>query len=186
MTTVAALARDGHVWMAADSLINVYDRPIPDGARKIRRLKAGDGEVLIGGAGESGILAIAGNLLAVGAEPDDDQDPQVWAERVAVQVTRLAVEHSLLDEGRMAACLILGWRGRLWTISHATAIPHADGIAALGSGEGVAIGAIDALLDAGLEIPPPEVVVRAVTLAIARDKHSAGPIHVEHLGAAQL
>lgn len=184
MTTVAALARDGHVWMAADSLINVYDRPIVDGARKIRRLKAGGGEVLIGGAGESGILALVGNLLTIDAEPDDDQDPNLWAETIAVQVTQLAAEHSLLDDGRMGACLLLGWRGRLWTISHATAIPHADGIAALGSGEGVAVGVMDALLDAGLDLPPVEILGRAVTLAIARDKHSGGPIWVEYLPAA--
>ncbi|HEV2929372.1 MAG TPA: hypothetical protein VGW74_11825 [Propionibacteriaceae bacterium] len=183
MTTVAALARDGSVWMAADSAVNVYDRPIPNGCRKIRRLKVGDGEILLGGAGESGILAIAGNLLTVDAEPDDDQDPQVWAEGIAVQATRLAVEHSLLDEGRMAASLILGWRGRLWTISHATAIPHEDGIAALGSGEGPAIGAMDALLAALPALMPSEVLVRAVEVAIRRDRHSEPPIWVEMLPA---
>lgn len=180
MTTVAALARDGHVWMAADSSINVYDRAVCDGARKIRRLKAGTDGVLVAGAGEAGILAIA-SQLQLDQPPDDGDDPQPWVEAVALQATRLAVDLSLLGEGRMAGTLLFGWRGRLWTISHATAIPHADGIAALGCGEGVAIGAIDALLDAGLDVPPAELVVRAVTLACARDRYSEGPIQLEML-----
>jgi ATP-dependent protease HslVU (ClpYQ) peptidase subunit len=168
--------------MAADSLINVYERPIPDGARKIRRLKAGDGEALIGVAGHSGVMAIAGNLLTIDATPDDE-DPQPWAEAIAVQATRLAVEHSLLDDGTMNASLLLGWQGRLWTLSHATAIPHRDGIAAIGSGEGPAIGAIDALLAACPDMPPQQVVARALAVAIERDKHSGGTVWMEYLPA---
>lgn len=184
MTTVAALARDGHVVMAADSLINVYERPIPGGARKIRRIKVGDGEILVAASGNSGLMAVAGSLLHVDAEPAEGADPQPWAEAIAVAATQLAMDQSLLDHGTMDGCLLLGWRGRLWTISHATAIPHDDGIAALGSGEGMAIGAIDALLAACPDMPPQQVVARAVDIAIKRDKHSDLPIWVEHLPAS--
>lgn len=180
MTTVAALARDGHVWMAADSMINVYERPIPGGCRKIRRTKAGDGEALIGVAGTSGLVALTG-MLNLDSPPDAGEDPQPWAETVAVQVTRLAVEHSLLDDGVMDGTLLLGWYGRLWTISHATAIPHGDGVAAAGSGEGPAIGAVDTLLAVAPDMPPAEVVTRAVAVAVARDRHSAAPVQLECL-----
>lgn len=186
MTTVAALARDGHVWMAADSLVNVFDRPILDGCRKIRRVKAGDGEILVGCSAAAGMPSAISAGLKVDTEPTDDQDPQLWAEAIAHAVTDLAFEHHQTEDGRMDATLILGWRGRLWSVWNGVAIPHADGIAAVGSGEGVAIGVVDALLDAGLELPPVEILGRAVTLAIARDKHSAGPIWMEYLPAAEL
>jgi ATP-dependent protease HslVU (ClpYQ) peptidase subunit len=170
--------------MAADSLVNVYDRAVPAGARKIRRVKAGRSEALVAGAGHSGILA-AISRLNLETEPANQDDAQRWAESVAVQATRLAVDLSLLDDGTMNGTVLLGWGGRLWTISHATAIPHADGIAAIGCGEGLAIGAIDALLDAGLQITPTDLVVRAVTLAIARDGYSEPPIQFEALPAAR-
>jgi hypothetical protein len=168
--------------MAADSTINVYDRPVPDGARKIRRVYAGPSVVLVAVAGESGLLALIGQLQPA-PTPDDGEDPQPWAEQVALQVTRLAVDYSLLDEGRMAGTLLLGWRGRLWTLSHATATPHRDGVAALGSGEGPAVGAMDVLLSTCPDMHPAEVVGRAVTVAMARDRHSGGTVWVESLPA---
>lgn len=184
MTTVAALARDGAVWMAADTLANVYDRPIT-GFRKIRRLTTGDGaEFLIGCSGAAGMPSAVSMGLKVETTPADGQDPNLWAEAIAHAVTDLAFEHHQADDGHMDATLLLGWHGQLWTLGNGVAIPHRDGIAAIGSGEGPAIGAIDALLAACPDLPPQDILGRALTIAIARDKHSAGPISLELLPAA--
>lgn len=184
MTTVAALARDGFVVMAADSMACVYDRPVL-GFRKIRRLKVGDGELLLGCSGQAGMPAIVEAHLKVDAEPTDGQDPQPWADTIAHAITELAADHRQLEDGRMDAHLLLGWGGQVWTIGNGVAVHHPDGLAAIGSGEGPAIGAMDALLAACPDMPPPEVVTRAVRIAVGRDQYSAGSIQVELLPARE-
>ncbi|WP_047892560.1 hypothetical protein [Micromonospora sp. RV43] len=179
MTTVVAAAVDGTVYMAADTMINVYDRPIPGGARKIVRLPAGDGEVLIGVTGSGGLIGVVESLLKIDGEPGPDEDPQQWAFTVAKAVTELAAEAGLYEDGRMDGSLLLGWKGRLWTLVHACAVPHHDGRTALGSGEGPAIGALDALLDR--DVPPETAVVDAVHIGCKRDRFSGLPIQVELL-----
>lgn len=183
MTTVAALTHGGAVWMAADSLVSVYDRPV-NSFRKIRRIPAGTGEVLIGGSGAAGMASAITADLKIDAEPAPDQDPQLWAEAIAHAITSLAFDHHQTDDGRMDAHLILGWNGNVWTIGNGVAVHHPDGVAAAGSGEGPAIGAIDTLRAERADWPPHKVVEYAVKVAISRDKHSAHPIHTEHLPPA--
>lgn len=182
MSTVAALARDGHVLMAADSLVNVYERPIVDGCRKIRRLTTADGdEFLIGCSGAAGMPSAVTAGLKVETVPSGGEDLQLWAEAIAHAATGLAFDYHQADDGHMDATLLLGWNGELWTLGNGVAIPHRDGVAAIGSGEGPAIGAIDALLAACPDLPLQQVLGRALTIATARDMHSAEPIWVELL-----
>lgn len=186
MTTIVALARDGHVYMAADSMTNVYERPIPGGAQKILRFPAGRGELLLGFTGAGGIAGVCAAGLEVPTEPQDEAEAQKWAHGVAKAITDLAVAAGLVEDGKLDATVILGWRGRLWTLTHAMAIPHPDGIAAAGSGEGPAIGALDALLSiderrwsyvAGY----PDAVHQACAIAVKRDRYSGAPIEVHVL-----
>lgn len=121
------------------------------------------------------------DLLTVEDVPDSD--PRSWAAAIARAITELAVEQGFTENGRMDGNLLLGWNGRLWTITHGQAIFHVDGVAALGSGEGPAIGAMDALLDCDCDRPA-DVVVTAVRIAIERDKHSAGHVQLEVLPPA--
>ena len=60
MTTVVGMATVEGVWMSADSMTNVYDRPVT-GAVKILRFPFDDGgrEMLLGFSGHAGMLAIA-------------------------------------------------------------------------------------------------------------------------------
>ncbi|MGC4886680.1 hypothetical protein [Micromonospora sp. DT227] len=182
MTTVVACAVDGAVCMAADTMTNVYDRPIPGGARKILRLPAGDGEVLIGVTGSGGLVGVVETLLKIDGEPRPDENPQRWAFTVARAVTALATDDGLLEDGTLDGSLLLGWNGHLWTLVHAMAVPHPDGRAALGSGEGPAIGALDALLDR--EVAPADAVVASVEIGCKRDRYSGLPIQVETLNPA--
>lgn len=185
MTTIAAVARDDAVWMAADSATNVYERPIVDGARKLRRLSVGGREeCLLGICGAGGLADLIGLRLKLTEVPDEDGDLQPWAAAVAWAVTDLAQEAGLVDAGRIDGSIALGFRGRLWTLSETHAIPHPDGVNCLGSGEGPAIGALDVLLEQDLD--PIEAVARAVAVGINRDRNSRAPIYIEYLPAREV
>lgn len=178
MTTVVAYGDGETVWMAADSATNVYGRPVVGGATKILRLDAGDDEVLLGLAGAGGLATVMPRLK-LPFSPDESDVPQAWANEVALAITALAVEHGLVEGGQLDGHMLLGWHGLLWTIIHAMAIPHPDGCAALGSGEGPAIGALDALRIC--DVDPAEAVRLAAEIACRRDRYSMPPIQVEVL-----
>lgn len=177
MTVVAAYAVDGAVHMAADSMNNVYDRPVPGGAVKIVRCDVGSEPMLIGVCGDGCLASLALRRLDVPPVNGDEDD---WAFEVATALTTLAVEHGVTNDGRIDGTLLLGWRGRVWTLTHHQAIPHPDGIAAVGSGEGPAIGVLDALTECGVD--PRSAVETAVAVAIRRDRYCGGPIQYERLG----
>jgi ATP-dependent protease HslVU (ClpYQ) peptidase subunit len=186
VTTVAALAVGGAVCMAADTGTSVYDRPVA-GARKIRRHPVGDGQVLLGYCGSGGIPEEVAAHLKLDREPERDateDNIRAWAHAVAAAISDVARDAGLVDDGKLDARILLGWRGRLWTLTHHMSIPHPDGIATLGSGEGPAIGALDALMRGKAE--PTSMWCRAavheaVEIAIARDQYSMAPVQVETL-----
>lgn len=185
MTTVAAIARHGAVRMAADTMINLYDRPIT-GFPKICRLPiyGTGGELLLGFARHGGMGTLLRTRVDVPDEPAPDVDPQPWVDQLTLRITEVACRHGLVcneQDGQMDAELLLGWRGRLWSIVHAAAIAHPEGVAAVGSGEGPAMGAMAALL-AHTDLPPAEVLHRALMVACQFDRHTAPPIQVEALG----
>lgn len=180
MTTIAALAVDDLTVVGADSLTNVYDRPIP-AARKIRRLTcAKGGDLLLAFCGAGALCDLIEAKLGVDALPTRDEDPQPWAAAIAWAVSDLAFDARLTDGGQMDGSILLAAVGHLWTLSNYGAIYHPDGVAALGSGEGPAIGALDVLRQTpGLE--PREAVERAVRIGIGRDKNSGLPVQMELL-----
>lgn len=190
MTTVLGVARDGHVWMAADSQVSICDRPMPGAVKKVLRLPAGedgqDGEVLLGISGDGALAGLARQFLKVAATPVlgadgrfEDRDAQDFADQIAMTMTSIAREHGVVDDDHMDGMLLLGWGGRLWTMLHSQAIPHIDGVGAVGSGSDAALGAVHALL--ALPWEPLESVVRAVQIAIGLDLSSAAPVHVDVL-----
>ena len=184
MTTVAAIAVDGAVYVAADSRTNVYERPIDNGARKIRRVTCTKGgELLLAFCGAGALADLVPAKLDVEALPAHDDDAQQWAAAIAWAVSDIAFDARLTDGGQMDGSILLAASGRLWTLSNYGAIPHPDGIAALGSGEGPAIGVIDVLLELGAD-DPAHVVRRAVAIACHRDRHSSPPIYFETIAAA--
>jgi ATP-dependent protease HslVU (ClpYQ) peptidase subunit len=182
VTTIAALAVTGRIVFGADTLTNVYERPILNGARKVfRRRCTKGGELLLGVCGAGALADVMRVGLTVDSLPGSDpDDQQAWATAVCWAVTDLAVERGLTDQGQMDGSVLLGAVGRLWTMSNSHAIPHHDGVATLGSGEGPAIGALDVLRQQpGFD--PRDAVERAVRIGAARDKHSALPLVIEEL-----
>ena len=180
-TIVAAVDDEGRVHLAADTLTNVYERPIVAGARKLIRVGFRDGtggDAVIGCVGDGALPHVMRAQLHIPVGPGGDPAAvQDWAHQVASDATALATAAGLMQDGRVAGTLLLAAAGRLWTMIHGAALLHPDGRAALGSGEGPAIGALDALIDLGLH--PGEAVVRACAHGIHRDKHSGAPIQAE-------
>lgn len=194
MTTVVAIARDGAVAMAADRMSHLYDRPVP-GATKIRRhtIKGEDlgtrGELLLAFAGDASLTRLTARHLTVDGAPDADATVDArteWACAVAEAVTEIAREAGVTDNGRLDGNGILAHDGHVWTIAHAMALHHDDGIAAIGSGEGPAIGAVDAMLgaiDRNPTLADLEALARlGVLTAIKRDTYSGGEPLVLTLG----
>lgn len=180
MTTVAAIARLGTVHMAAESMTTIYNRPAIDVVAKIFRIPVkGGGMALLGVAGRSCAGGSLPRRLIAQQLPAFDGGPNLWAQDVAEAVTFAATGLMLVDEGSLDCSFILGFDGAVWTLTDHFAVPHADGVAAIGSGEGPAIGAIDALLAVGM--PAASVVTRAVEIAINRDLHSGGNVLTETL-----
>jgi ATP-dependent protease HslVU (ClpYQ) peptidase subunit len=166
--------------MGADSATNVYDRPIIDGARKLRRLQVGAADCLIGCCGAGGMADVIGYRLGE-MLPTDVDDIDRWAAGVAWAANALCIEVGLTEGGRQDGSLLLGYAGRLWVLSEVQAIRIPDGVCALGSGEGPAMGVLDVLLEQGSD--PGCAVEKAVEIAIHRDRHSQGPVYLEHLRA---
>lgn len=177
MTTVVAYARGVHAVMAGDTMTNVYDRPT-QGATKVHRFRttSGDGTYLLGFAGEGAGPAIVRAHHSVESMPNlaDEEDRNGWANAIAQAVTQTYADHLLLSEGRMDANLVLAVRGCVWTLTHQQAIPHLDGYAAIGSGEGPAIGALHALISNGAH--PVDAVVQACEAGIRFDRYSGGKV----------
>ena len=168
--------------MAADTLTHVYDRPVT-GVRKLLRMRVGErrpfSELLLGFAGDAALVPLVAAGMEFKHAPGSDDDVQAWVDGIAQSVTQAAVEAGIVDDGRMDGLVVLGWHGRVWTIGHSYSIPHEDGVAAVGSGEGLALGAIDTLLAGG--VPPQEAVVAGLQVAMRRDRHTGGSIQVEML-----
>lgn len=175
MTTVVAYAHGGRCIMAADSMTTVYDRPVAT-AVKVRHYPTTDGRggYLLGFAGEGAGPAAVERNHTIESLPDftDEADRNAWANAVAHAITEIYLEHALAEGGRMDSHLLLGAGGHVWTITHQQAIAHHDGIAAIGSGEGPAIGALRGLLNVGTD--PLEAVRGACEIAISMDRYSGG------------
>lgn len=172
--------------MCADTKTNVYDRNMPGVARKIARLRAHDETLLVGVSGNAGMVG----RIRAGWDPDAVPAPprgpvdvtQEWADEVAGMLTRPILDAAMVDsEGRMDGHLLLGAAGQVWTVFHHAAIWHPDGVAAVGSGEGLVIGAMDVLLGRpGWQ--PATALVEAVEVACRRDQWSGLPLQVEMIG----
>lgn len=159
--------------MGADRATNVYDRPVL-GANKVHKHRAKDGgQLLLGYAGSGALPSVVAADLTIEATPADDDDAsQLWADAIARAITEVAASARLLnDEGMLDATLLLGHRDRLWTVTHMQAIRHADGLAAVGSGEGIALGAVHAGLALG-ETDVSKLVHLAVTIGCVLDRYS--------------
>lgn len=181
MTTVVALADQRGVWMAADTLTNIYDRPVRGWARKILRLPVGElgGEVLFGISGNSGMASMARSVWGDGFPdpPDDPDEAQLWAEDISSALTKPMIEAGMVEEGRLDGNFLLGYPGGLWTLQHHLAIWCPEGRGAVGSGEGPGIGALDALLT--FDVPPCRAVEMAAAIACSRDRWSGLPLQIE-------
>jgi len=166
MTVVAAIARNGHVVMAADRQTS-YQQQAVYGAKKIRRLTAGSGEVLIAASGNGALPNVVARHCKLDHAPDAGatlSELQEWADVVAEAATEVLAnaQPPLLEQGSIDGTLLLAARGHLFYLFTHQAAHAADGVAALGSGSEVALGAMHAALRHGDE--PLDAVLLGVEL----------------------
>jgi len=176
VTTVVAVAHGRDVWMAADTMTNIYDRPVYT-ARKIRRVSTPSGDLLLGFSGDGALADMI--QYRVGYPALTDKGFDVWATDIAIAISKQGVTEGIVADGRLDGNLILGVGGGLWTLVHMQAVAHDDGMAAIGTGEGPAIGALETLLRLGEK--PQFAVQQACAVGISRDRYSGGDVQVEHL-----
>lgn len=192
MTVVAAIALDGRVVMAADT-VSQYQGTLVQGAHKIRRLQAGDTEVLLSGSGNGAIVQLAERLLKIEATPGPQADEQNWDDWAAVVASAIS---EILAEIRppvttstsesqtfIDGAYLLGTAGRLWYLFTHQALRVIDGIAALGSGSDLALGVLSSVEaveesqvpgSATSDRPTPEALASAaVRVACRFDPHCA-------------
>lgn len=174
MTTALAYGLGEHVWIAADSMTNVYDRPVM-GAAKIVGVEIGGVPTFFVVAGAGGLMQLL-RYKTCFDQPTDDLD--AWAQDVAMIVTKTAVDHGMVQDGEMDATVLLACKGHVWTIAHHYAVAHPDRIGAIGNGEQAAIGAMDALLETSPTLDPAIAVYKAVDIAVRRDRFSGGEVRV--------
>ena len=189
MTTVVGYARAGAVAIASDTAMSLGNRPIL-GSKKLFRLGAGSSEVLLGfcGAGAGGTLLRKGwpDLGLSAPSKTDAASLQDFAEDVAIAVTKLYVDAGIVEDGRMDGNLLLAFRGGLWTVSHHQAMFHEDGMASIGTGDDLALGALIAMLKLKgySDTAPIEDLVRiSCESAIEFDSFSGGTVDVEVLAS---
>ncbi|PSR63986.1 hypothetical protein C8259_09040 [Nocardia nova] len=144
---------------------------------KIGGFKTTDGEtVLIGGAGHAAIIPTLQRRLTIDGSPreQDEIGAEGWASAVAEAITGVLADANpplLSPAGEHAACLdgilLMAWRQYLWVVQTHSAIRPHDGIAAIGSGRDIALGAMHTALD--YEAQPYDAVHSAVRWAAQFD-----------------
>lgn len=194
MTTVAAVTNGLSVWMAADGIaVDEANRRWPE-PHKIARLpvfteaasRQGErAEALIGIGGAIALVALVQHELTLEQAParGDDRDLYMWAHSVARAITGLALElrPPITDaEGHLDGLGLLGFAGRLWSLTEnaATPLPPAW---AIGTGGEYALGAVHAQMVAAPERAPEDVLRTALATAIVHDGSSGHPVHVERV-----
>ena len=148
MTVVAGYVdrESGRVHLAADSA-SVAGDGLTLRKAKIHGLFLGpDDHAIFGAAGMAALAPLVQRHLDVEGRPESEGlTADAWAQQVAEGVTRIALDHLLIntgeDDGRAEFAILLAWRDRLWALSHDVAVP-VDRYHAVGHGAAVAMGAM--------------------------------------------
>lgn len=162
MTVIAAIAAGGRVVMGCDTATDSDGTAIYTTRGKIARFRTADDElVLIGAAGNAGILATLRHRLKIENSPRGRGRGRSdrWADELAESIAEILADVrppllSTRHEGGAATLdgtMLVGWRHCLWIIGTHTAMrPHTD-IAAIGSGRDIALGSMHTSMSTGVE-----------------------------------
>jgi ATP-dependent protease HslVU (ClpYQ) peptidase subunit len=180
VTVIAAAATDDGVVMGCDSAANYSGTAVYMAGSKVSRLTSRGGTVLLGVSGWAGMLPTIERRLTFDGDfalPTGGGESFIdgWAQNVAEQITGILADSSpsfirtadTAGAAQIDGVLLMGWNRYLWIISTHSAVRPRNGVAAIGSGADIALGAIHTALDNGID--PTDAVRRAVELAALYD-----------------
>ena len=182
MTVIAALAHEGSVFMAADTVAST-DRRWYNTHKIVRKTVAGR-PMLLAFAGRAPIRNAIQNELHVIGAPKRSEGEQVldeWAHEIAAAITDLlySANPPIGKDDSLGGNGLLAYQGCLWTIE-ANAADRCELFEAIGSGEGYALGALHALQSADLLLNDPKrSVTTAIEAASRWEPCCGGPIDIE-------
>lgn len=159
MTVIAAIATPTHVVMGSDIMADYGGAVILKASSKVFALKASDGErVLIGAAGNIGLgpLVRQGVVIESTPDPSDVDATDEWASTIATAISGVCADATppmtVTTDGAASGLdgmLLMAWRQHLWYVTTHAAFRAESGVAAVGSGDEAARGAMHAALDYG-------------------------------------
>lgn len=145
MTVLVGLARNGRVTIGADTANTIANSHVY-GTRKAGKLRANGAlrdQSLVAVTGNGALLPLAMSLDTTDYVGGDADFGQYVAEKLTAAAfraePRLIIQYP--DKGeQIDGNVMLGYRGRLWTLLTNQAHEHTDGIATLGVGRELALG----------------------------------------------
>ena len=180
MTVIAALRTADRVWMAGDTgSFDGFGTLWPNPHKVFATTMAGEA-VVVGTSGRSALGAMIRYDLTIDTVPGPD-DADAWAHAVAEAITEMAYHRKITrkdDSSSIDGTALFAWRDRLWAISDRLALPIED-FAAIGSGNEVALGAMEVTWHEGMsEDSAKWVVTRAAQAACRWEESCREPVVV--------
>lgn len=177
MTCIAALVRDGQVWLGADSAaVGGWTLQLRNGRSKLFRV----GDMLIGCTSSFRMVDLLRYRLA--APPDDIPDlhrylATDWIDEVR-EVFGKGGFRKRENERESGGTFLVGWRGCLFDVDDDFQVGEpASGYSAVGSGIEVALGAL--CVASRLDLEPEMVIRAALEAAEAHNIGVRGPFEVQ-------
>jgi|GEM_PF-4154872 len=179
MTVIAALIAKDRVWMAGDTGSFDGNGTLWPNPHKVFETRVAGEPVVIGTSGVSSLGATIRYDLSIDAVPGPD-DADLWAHTVAQAITEMAYERKITrkDSSSIDGTVLFAWRDRLWLISDYLALP-VESFAAIGSGNELALGAMEVTWHEGMsEDSAKWVVTRAAQAACRWEESCREPVVV--------
>jgi ATP-dependent HslUV protease subunit HslV len=173
-TTILAVRRGGKVVVAGDGQVSIGQTVIKGTARKVRRLKTGDAEVVAGFAGSTADAFTLLERLEKKLEATPGQ-----LQRAAVDLAKDWRTDRYLQ--KLEAMLIVTDGAEMYVITGAGDVlePEHD-VAAIGSGGSFALAAARGLMEG--DLPAEEVARKAMAIAADICVYTNGNLTVETIG----
>lgn len=173
MTCIVGLAHHHKVYMGCDSQATVgwTFRELVTPMHKVFRR----GELLFGGTGRFSDIQLMEHILPIVPPTKHESDIHYLIEKIAYPL-----RDNVYDPDNFSSSFLIGYRGKLYLLASDFSVTcFVDGFDAVGSGDFVALGVMEARKD----LPPKKRIKKALRVASKFMGGVGGPFHIEVLNA---